>query len=201
MGKIQRFGGHDNLDPGSDLDSSDSEGGSGLTGRGKRKGRHSRRGRGEDDEDYMEDEREIEYGMWSKGELFKLEKAFLAFGWGRWEDMVQVSGLRGKYSKESAQDAIRLILLYCVNTYRGDEKLRNFTWELITPAEYAENQALAKRKKVKRKIKKLQKTDKCPELNGFRMKNMIWKQIWTKIIENIWTDTITKFFCESKCLV
>ena len=78
--KIQRFGGHDNLDPGSDLDSSDSEGGSGLTGRGKRKGRHSRRGRGEDDEDYMEDEREIEYGMWSKGELFKLEKAFLAFG-------------------------------------------------------------------------------------------------------------------------
>ena len=81
--KIQRFGGHENLDPAqcSDLDSSDdSDGGGGLTGRGKRKGRHSRRGRGEDDEDYMEDEREIEYGMWSKAELFKLEKAFLAFG-------------------------------------------------------------------------------------------------------------------------
>ena len=80
--KIQRFGGHDNLDPAqcSDLDSSDDSDGGGLTGRGKKKGRHSRRGRGEDDEDYMEDEREVEYGMWSKAELFKLEKAFLAFG-------------------------------------------------------------------------------------------------------------------------
>ena len=78
---------------------------------------------------------------------------FLSTSWGRWEDMVQVSGLRGKYSKESAQDAIRLILLYCVNTYRGDEKLRNFTWELITPAEYAENQSLAKKKKSKKKDK------------------------------------------------
>ena len=70
----------------------------------------------------------------------KINLIFLLRSWGRWEDMVQISGLRGKYSKESAEDAIRLILLYCVNTYRGDEKLRNFTWELITPAEYADNQ-------------------------------------------------------------
>merc|ERR1712203_689441 len=47
--KIQRFGGHDNLDPAqcSDMDSSDDSDGGGLTGRGK-KNRRSRRGRGED---------------------------------------------------------------------------------------------------------------------------------------------------------
>ena len=47
--KIQRFGGHDNLDPRdvSDLDSSDSEFGGGKSRRSKRG-----RGRGDDDEDY-----------------------------------------------------------------------------------------------------------------------------------------------------
>ena len=75
--KIQRFGGHDNLDPRdvSDLDSSDSEFGGGKSRRSKRG-----RGRGDDDEDYMEDEREVEYGMWSKAELFRLEKAVLTYG-------------------------------------------------------------------------------------------------------------------------
>ena len=56
-------------------------------------------------------------------------------------------------------------------------------------------------KKAKRRTKRLQKRDNCQELSGSQMRNLIWKQIWTKIIENIWTDTITKFFCESKCLV
>lgn len=78
--KIQRFGGHENLDPSnvSDLDSSDDSDEEGRRGGGKR--RSSRRRRGDDDEDYMEDEREVEYGTWSKSELFRLEKSFLTFG-------------------------------------------------------------------------------------------------------------------------
>ena len=37
-----------------------------------------------------------------------------------------------------------------MNTYRGDEKLRNFTWELITPPDYTDNQSLSRRKKSKK---------------------------------------------------
>ena len=80
--KIDRFGGHDNLDPRnvSDLDSSDSDSeGGGRGGRNKRRSTR-RRGRDDDDEDYMEDEREVEYGMWSKAELFRLEKSILTYG-------------------------------------------------------------------------------------------------------------------------
>ena len=81
--KIQRFGGHENLDPRevSELDSSsdsDGEGGGGRGGRNRRGLR--RRGRGDEDEDYMEDEREVEYGSWGKAELFRLEKSVLTFG-------------------------------------------------------------------------------------------------------------------------
>ena len=83
---------------------------------------------------------------------FGFVKLHLQFfcSWGRWEEIRHSSGLRKNYSVEATEDALRLTLLYCVNTYRGDEKLRTFIWELITPSEYADNQALSSRKKNKR---------------------------------------------------
>jgi hypothetical protein len=35
-------------------------------------------------------------------------------------------------------------LLYCVNTYRGDEKIKSFIWDLITPPEHAKELEAAK---------------------------------------------------------
>ena len=85
--KISRFGGNDNLNPEnlSDLESSsdsDEDGGGGRGGKGKKALRSSKRGRyrPEEDEDYMEDERDVEYGEWPKHELFRIEKSLLAYG-------------------------------------------------------------------------------------------------------------------------
>lgn len=58
------------------------------------------------------------------------------------------SGLRKGYTAASCEDIFRLALLYCVNTYRGDEKLKSFTWELITPPEH---KASSRSKKSKRR--------------------------------------------------
>ena len=55
--------------------------------------------------------------------------------------------MRG-YTPRSVQDAFRLVLLYCVNTYRGDEKLKSFIWELITPPEHAAAAQAAKTNEV-----------------------------------------------------
>merc|ERR1712223_922791 len=132
--KIQRFGGHENLDPRevSELDSSSDSDADGEGGRGGRKRRGLRRKRpGSDDEDYMEDERNVEYGTWTKSELFRLEKSVLTYGWGRWDEILAHCGLRKGYTAQSVEDAFRLALLYCVNTYRGDDKLKTFCWELI----------------------------------------------------------------------
>ena len=80
--KIQRFGGHESLDPRdvSELDSSDDSDGGGKKGRGSKRNSR-RRGRNSDDEDYMEDERDVEYGSWTKQELFRIEKSVLTFGY------------------------------------------------------------------------------------------------------------------------
>ena len=93
----------------SDLDSSDEDEETGTRTRdqrirdkfkslksGSREGSRRRRGRGwgDDDDDYNEDERDIEYGSWSKNDLFRLEKAVMTYGWGRWEDIMTHAQLR-----------------------------------------------------------------------------------------------------------
>ena len=79
--KIQRFGGNESLDPRdvSDLDTSSDSDDDLRRGRSKNKKKRGRRGF-DDDEDYMEDERDVEYGCWSKRELFRIENHLLAFG-------------------------------------------------------------------------------------------------------------------------
>ena len=63
---------------------------------GSREGsrRRGRRGWEDDDDDYNEDERDVEYGSWSKNDLFRLEKAVMTYGWGRWEDIMTHAQLR-----------------------------------------------------------------------------------------------------------
>ena len=82
--KIQRFGGHDAIDPRevSELDTSSDSDEEGGVRRGRSKStKKGRRRRGlDDDDDYMEDERDVPYGHWTKSELFRIEKAVMLFG-------------------------------------------------------------------------------------------------------------------------
>jgi len=47
--------------------------------------------------------------------------------------IIKNAGIRRGYTTELVEDASRLSLLYCLNTYKGDEKIKSFVWELITP--------------------------------------------------------------------
>merc|ERR1712141_762389 len=102
---IKRFTGNESIDPrdmakyGSDLDSSSGSDDDDLRrGRsaGKDDGKKKKRGRRsrfDFDEDYMDDENNVEYGGWTRSELFRIEKAALLFGWGRWEEILANAGL------------------------------------------------------------------------------------------------------------
>ena len=46
------------------------------------------------------------------------------------------AGLRKGFAENLVEDASRIILLYCLNTYKGDEKIKSFIWDLITPEEF-----------------------------------------------------------------
>ena len=47
--------------------------------------------------------------------------------------MTSAIGIRKGYTPANLEDACRMILLYCLNTYKGDEKIKSFVWDLITP--------------------------------------------------------------------
>jgi len=138
--QTKRFGQDDGMMEISDVDSSedDDEGGvSGRTrgGRGRAgRGKKGKRGRGgfdrERDEDYLE---EFGPGNWRRAECFKVEKALLTYGWGRWEETVALANFKRQLTTRDVEDVARVILLFSLQNYRGDEKIKTFTLDLITP--------------------------------------------------------------------
>ena len=54
------------------------------------------------------------------------------------------AGLRKGFNAQLAEDAFRMTLLYCVNSYKGDDKIKSFVWDLITPAKYAGDKKVVK---------------------------------------------------------
>lgn len=51
----------------------------------------------------MEDERDIEYGTWNRNDLFRLEKGVMAFGWGRWEEVLSHAQLRKGWTNNDVE--------------------------------------------------------------------------------------------------
>ena len=94
---------------------------------------------------------------------------FWFFSWGRWDEILAHCGLRKGYTAQSVEDAFRLALLYCVNTYRGDEKLKTFCWELITPPGHAATSNSSNegsKKDSKSRKSKSRKSENNGELEG-----------------------------------
>ena len=87
---VARFGGNESLNPNecSELDSSSGSDDEDGRRRGRsagqddgKKKKRGRRSRFDEDEDYMDDENNVEYGGWTRSELFRIEKAALLFGY------------------------------------------------------------------------------------------------------------------------
>ncbi|RWS09516.1 Kismet-like protein [Dinothrombium tinctorium] len=139
--QTKRFGQDDSLLDISDVDSSDDDDDVAMRTRGSRgrplRGKKGRKGRGggyerEKDEDYLE---EFGPGNWTRAECYKVEKGLLTFGWERWDEFLMLGNFRRHLSRQDVEDIARVILLYCLQNYKGDEKIKSFIWDLISPAE------------------------------------------------------------------
>ncbi|XP_076818794.1 uncharacterized protein LOC143464735 isoform X2 [Clavelina lepadiformis] len=74
---------------------------------------------------------------WGRRDCFRIEKCLLTFGWGRWSTIQQRGRFGGVISEEELEEMARIVLMYCLKYYNGDDKIKFFMWDLITPAEYA----------------------------------------------------------------
>ncbi|KAL1425709.1 hypothetical protein MTO96_018879 [Rhipicephalus appendiculatus] len=146
--QTKRFGTDDNMLDLSELESSDEDDETGVRTRGSRRSRHrdspiiggrARRG-GRASRGFCEDEflGDIAPGNWTRTECFQVEKGLLTFGWGRWEESIAIGLWRRRVMPKDVEDISRVVLLYCLRHYKGDEKIKGFIWDLIAPSEDGE---------------------------------------------------------------
>lgn len=102
-------------------------------GRGGRGGRWGPRSTRWAPEEEISDTEEVRYGYWSRSECFKVEKGLLTYGWARWKEILKDAELRSAWSENHVQDCARMVLLYCIKFYKGDDKIKGFIFDLIAP--------------------------------------------------------------------
>ncbi|XP_031756020.1 chromodomain-helicase-DNA-binding protein 9 isoform X4 [Xenopus tropicalis] len=72
---------------------------------------------------------------YGRTECFRVEKNLLVYGWGRWRDILSHGRFKRQLNEQDVEIICRALLAYCLVHYRGDEKIKSFIWDLITPTE------------------------------------------------------------------
>ncbi|XP_073941690.1 uncharacterized protein isoform X3 [Choristoneura fumiferana] len=144
---IKRYGHDDGPMEMSDMevtpDSDEDEEGISLRSK-RKKEKLGRKGRRYASDDYIPRheglpvDEEVNYGSWTRSECFKIERGLLTFGWARWDETIDKNQFRKGWTLPVIEDCARIIVLYCLRHYKGDEKIRNFIWDLIEPCENGE---------------------------------------------------------------
>ncbi|MEQ2160662.1 choline dehydrogenase 7 [Goodea atripinnis] len=57
------------------------------------------------------------------------------FSWGRWSDILAHGRFKRPLKEADVETICRALLAYCLLHYRGDENIKSFIWDLITPSE------------------------------------------------------------------
>ncbi|ESO06310.1 hypothetical protein HELRODRAFT_149039, partial [Helobdella robusta] len=122
--QVARYGKQDEPIRMSDLESS---GGSDDDEDGK--GRSGGNEEGADDDDGHSKPR------YSRNECYNVEKCILIFGWGRWSTILEHGRFKKKLAEDDIRNITRAILLYSLKHYDGDDKIKMFIYDLISPSQ------------------------------------------------------------------
>lgn len=71
-----------------------------------------------------------------------LHAIFLLSSWGRWTDILSHGRYKRQLTEHDVETICRAVLVYCLNHYRGDENIKSFIWDLITPTADGQTRAL-----------------------------------------------------------
>uniref|UniRef100_A0A4W3KAU6 Chromodomain helicase DNA binding protein 9 n=1 Tax=Callorhinchus milii TaxID=7868 RepID=A0A4W3KAU6_CALMI len=79
---------------------------------------------------------------YGRTECFRIEKNLLIYGWERWKDILSHGRFKRRLVEQDVETICRALLVYCLVHYRGDEKIKSFIWDLITPTENGQTKEL-----------------------------------------------------------
>ncbi len=84
----------------------------------------------------------IKYGHMQVIYLRPMKCFVCVYRWGRWNDILNHGRFKWHLTERDMEVLCRALLVYCVRHYKGDDKIKSFIWDLITPTKDGHNQAL-----------------------------------------------------------
>nr|XP_020474713.1 chromodomain-helicase-DNA-binding protein 6 [Monopterus albus] len=110
-----------------------------------------------------------------RAECFRVEKNLLIFGWGRWKDILNHGRFKWHLAERDMEVICRALLVYCLRHYKGDDKIKSFIWDLITPTKEGQDQALLNHSGLSAPVPRGRKGKKLKnQLNIPEVKNADW---------------------------
>ncbi|KAM9361231.1 chromodomain-helicase-DNA-binding protein 6 [Symphorus nematophorus] len=110
-----------------------------------------------------------------RAECFRVEKNLLIFGWGRWKDILNHGRFKWHLAERDMEVICRALLVYCLRHYKGDDKIKSFIWDLITPSKEGQDQTLLNHSGLSAPVPRGRKGKKMKnQLNVPEVKNADW---------------------------
>ncbi|XP_034021847.1 chromodomain-helicase-DNA-binding protein 6 [Thalassophryne amazonica] len=110
-----------------------------------------------------------------RAECFRVEKNLLIFGWGRWKDILNHGRFKWHLAERDMEIICRALLVYCLRHYKGDDKIKSFIWDLITPTKEGQDQSLLNHSGLSAPVPRGRKGKKLKnQLNVPEVKNADW---------------------------
>uniref|UniRef100_A0A672GGA8 Chromodomain helicase DNA binding protein 6 n=1 Tax=Salarias fasciatus TaxID=181472 RepID=A0A672GGA8_SALFA len=110
-----------------------------------------------------------------RAECFRVEKNLLIFGWGRWKDILTHGRFKWHLAERDMEVICRALLVYCLRHYKGDDKIKSFIWDLISPSKDGQDQALLNHSGLSAPVPRGRKGKKMKnQLNVPEVKNADW---------------------------
>ncbi|XP_068171397.1 chromodomain-helicase-DNA-binding protein 6 isoform X2 [Antennarius striatus] len=110
-----------------------------------------------------------------RAECFRVEKNLLIFGWGRWKDILNHGRFKWHLAERDMEVICRALLVYCLRHYKGDDKIKSFIWDLISPSKEGQDQALLNHSGLAAPVPRGRKGKRLKsQLNFPEVKNVDW---------------------------
>lgn len=127
-----------------------------------------------DDEDRPRSRRQDRKNGYGRTDCFRVEKHLLVYGWGRWRDILAHGRFKRGMTERDVERICRAILVYCLLHYRGDENIKSFIWELITPAENGKTKQLQNHSGLSIPVPRGRKGKKIKSQSSFDIHKADW---------------------------
>ncbi|XP_065509085.1 chromodomain-helicase-DNA-binding protein 8 isoform X1 [Caloenas nicobarica] len=117
---------------------------------------------------------QVVHQAYGRTDCFRVEKHLLVYGWGRWREILSHGRFKRRLSERDVETICRTILVYCLLHYRGDENIKSFIWDLISPTENGKTKELQNHSGLSIPVPRGRKGKKLKSQSSFDVHKAEW---------------------------